>query len=319
MFLRLSLALLLVVPVAGHAQVAEAVAVQQALRDAEQRVVTVGHRLAVRNAASCPAPVPLAGWILGDTRLYGDAAKSAAKQVYDVRKSDALFIAALAPGGAAETSGARIGQTVRVKDAGTEPFARIEATETIVRRAAPDQPIAFVPDPPLATPLRLETGCATDWRVQAENGLSAAADGTRVFVSAAFVRYLIDDSELAALLAHEMAHNILRHRARLDAAGLQRGPRERFGRNARLIRATEREADRLSVWLLAGAGYDPRSAIAFRTRYGRAHGSGWPTRTHDRWQKRVSDMTAEIAALQSALQSDPAARPPLVDAPPPLE
>ena len=48
-----------------------------------------------------------------------------------------------------------------------------------------------------------------------------------------------------------------RHRVRLDAARVSRGFLGNFGRNARLIRETEVEADRLSVYLLERAGYDP--------------------------------------------------------------
>src|SRR3546814_17247433 len=56
-----------------------------------------------------------------------------------------------------------------------------------------------------------------------------------------------DDAELAAAIAHELAHNILRHRARLDAAGVDRGLAKQFGRNARMFKQTEIEADRPSV------------------------------------------------------------------------
>src|SRR3546814_9337771 len=73
---------------------------------------------------------------------------------------------------------------------------------------------------------------------------------------------------LAAAVAHELAHNILRHRERLDAADVDRGLFKGFGRSARLFRQTEVEADRLSVWLMRGAGYDPQAAVRLWGRFG---------------------------------------------------
>ena len=76
-----------------------------------------------------------------------------------------------------------------------------------------------------------------------------------------FERY--DDADIAVVVAHELAHNILRHRARLDAAGISRGLFAEVGRNGRLIRRTEDEADLLGLHLLRNAGYDPASAPRF--------------------------------------------------------
>src|SRR3546814_2491582 len=73
---------------------------------------------------------------------------------------------------------------------------------------------------------------------------------------------------LAAAVAHELAHNILRHRERLDAADVARGLFKGFGRSARLFRQTEIEADRLSAWPMRGAGYDPPAAVRFWGRFG---------------------------------------------------
>ena len=58
----------------------------------------------------------------------------------------------------------------------------------------------------------------------------------------------------------------------LDAAGVDRGRFKELGRSARLFRQTEAEADRLSVWLLAGAGYDPEAAARFWRKFGRRKG-----------------------------------------------
>ena len=99
---------------------------------------------------------------------------------------------------------------------------------------------------------------------------------------------------MAAALAHELAHNLLAHRAWL----------RKEGRTVGNIRQTEREADRLMPWLLANAGYDPAAAARFFRQWGPRHG-GWifRARTHDGWDERAEFVTAElpkIAAMRAA-------------------
>ena len=105
--------------------------------------------------------------------------------------------------------------------------------------------------------VRAERGCASRFLILPSRQLNAFANGRSVQVTSRLAEEVRREDELAAVLAHEFAHHVLRHRARLDAAGVERGLLGNFGRNARLIRETEEEADRLSVWLLARAGYDP--------------------------------------------------------------
>ncbi len=65
----------------------------------------------------------------------------------------------------------------------------------------------------------------------------------------------MSDEEIAVVVAHELAHNILHHRARLDAAGVSRGLVAEFGRNARL---TREQAMHLATYALkqnADGGY----------------------------------------------------------------
>jgi hypothetical protein len=104
-----------------------------------------------------------------------------------------------------------------------------------------------------------------------------------------------EDELLAAALAHELAHNLLGHRARLDASG----------RAWSKVKATERQADRLSVWLLANAGYAPDAALRFFERWGPATDLGLFTEpSHDRWKTRVTRIASEIAALRAAMAKD---------------
>ncbi|PQM28257.1 peptidase M48, Ste24p [Sphingopyxis lindanitolerans] len=293
----------------------------------EARVAAIGFRLTTANAAWCPAVQPQFGWIWGDPRLYDGARRAEALAAYHAADIDAPFIAAIAPGSPADRAGLHVGAPVLTID-GTavpasedaDPFARIAAVEArfaaLPPRAAAK--ISGAAGPAVAiTPV---PGCASDFRVDARDRPEGAADGRLVVVSGGLVRFAASDDELAAAVAHELAHNILHHRARLDAAGVDRGLGKQFGRNARLFKQTEIEADRLSAWLLAGAGYDPHAAIRFWTRFGQREGRPlFQAGTHPRWRDRVASIATEVRAIDAARAAGRPLEPPLIADPPPLE
>jgi predicted Zn-dependent protease len=125
--------------------------------------------------------------------------------------------------------------------------------------------------------------------------------------------YFLDDGEFAAVIAHEMAHNLLKHRDRLNAQRVNRGFFGQFGKSAGRIKDSEIEADRLSVWLMANAGYDPQAAIRFWTRYGKEHGKGiFSASTHYRWKKRVELFEEEMKKMAAIEPVDGKYPPPLL-------
>lgn len=298
-----------------------------ALAALESRVATIGFRLTTANAAWCREQQPQFGWIWGDPRLYDAERRRVALAAYGAADRDAPFVAAIAPTGPAALAGLRVGMAVlgiaaaAVPDgADAHPFARITAIEMQLAAFPAAAPLAF--DVGGAAPLRITpvAGCISDFRVEASEKPGAVADGRMVLVNHGLAKFAADDAELAAAIAHEVAHNILRHRARLDAAGVDRGLGKQFGRSARLFKQTEVEADRLSAWLLAGAGYDPAAAARFWTRFGQREGRPlFQAGTHPRWRDRVASIEAEVAAIAAARAQGQPLRPPLIDAPPPLD
>lgn len=304
--------------------------VYAALAAVEARVAAIGFRLTTANAAWCPVQQPQFGWVWGDPRLYDADRRAAALAAYGATDRDAPFVAAVAPASPAAAAGLRVGTAVTgmqgraVPDgADAHPFARITAIETWLAALPPTAPLALdTGDTGDTGALTVSpvAGCISDFRVEANEKAGAVADGRMVLVNQGLVEFADDDDELAAAIAHELAHNILRHRARLDAVGVDRGLGKQFGRSARLFKQTEVEADRLSVWLLAGAGYDPAAAARFWTRFGQRKGRPLvQAGTHPGWRDRVASLNAEAAAIAAARASGQPLRPPLVDAPPPLE
>ena len=105
----------------------------------------------------------------------------------------------------------------------------------------------------------------------------------------------------------------MKHKDRLNAQKVNRGFFGQFGKSAGRIKQAEIEADRLSVWLMKNAGYDPQAAIRFWTRYGKKHGKGiFSASTHYRWKKRVKLFEEEIAKMQTAETLDGKISPPLL-------
>jgi len=146
--------------------------------------------------------------------------------------------------------------------------------------------------------LESRLACPSRFQITVNADRSASANGEIVSISSGMAEYFLDDGEFAAVIAHELAHNLLKHRDRLNAQDVNRGFFGQFGKSAGRIKASEIEADRLSVWLMANAGYDPQVAIRFWTRYGKEHGKGiFSASTHYRWKKRVELFQEEMAKM----------------------
>lgn len=275
-----------------------------AARELDTQVATIGQRLAVSSLAWCGDRTWLPGVTLG---LENPALASRGG-----RREVRATILALAEGGPARRAGLAANDVVETVDGRALPFATVAAdggfsgVEQVrdVFEAAFADGSARLSVRRAGTAVTLdvgaEQGCASRFLILPSRELNAFANGRSVQVTSRLAEETRREDELAAILAHEFAHHVLRHRARLEASGVARGMMRNFGRSAQLVRATEAEADRLSVWLLARAGYDPEAAVRFWSWFGRRGLNMFGSPTHGGWQNRVARMTAEIAAMRAA-------------------
>lgn len=299
------------------------------LRAADVRVLSVGYRLATANAPFCRATENAAGMTLHHIAQYPDAAGARATFGF---ASDYAVLALVADGPAARAG-------LRTDDAivslGGMPLVPPAEELAAIDHVAAYRPIAWADarmraaldkgpvqlgilrdGQPITVTITGKPACRSRFELRPSDSYGASADGDIVGITVPMLAFMIDDGELAAILAHEMAHNLLEHRTRLNAAGVQRGLMQQLGRNARLTLATEIEADRLSTWLMANAGYDPKASVRFWTRYGKQRGKGiFSAPTHYRWKKRVALFEAEMAAMAASAKDPRGWYPPLLAEP----
>ena len=276
--------------------------------------MTVGYRLTIANAPFCRNRAPNAGWVIHDVAQYPDDETARAAFAFE----QPVQIAAVVQGGPADQAGIRAGDSFVGLDDATLYWPAMPVGKTGYERMASFKQLVgerWKTDGSLSVKLvrKGETSakkisgssaCKSDFWVDSKAKMDAGADGERVRVTSGLMAYTPDEQELAAVVAHELAHNLLQHRARLDKGGK--------GRTAATLE-TEIEADRLSVWLMTNAGYDPNASIRFWERYGRKTGLGiFSAGTHLRWKNRVKLLQAEIDLLKQAEKHDGLVTPPFL-------
>ncbi len=279
-----------------------------AMRVLDEQVARIGHRLAVANLDLCADRRWLPGFAVHDLSQYGGEYRDAASRAFGLGARPAVL--AVPPGGPADRAGLRADDLLVSLDGAALPdgesasdgsFERMEHILGAIETAFADG-VADVEfergGVSLAVRVEAERGCPSRFQVIPSRRLNALADGRYVQLTTAIADYAQDEQELAAVLAHEFAHNVLSHRARLDAADVERGFFGNFGRNARLIRETEIEADRLSVYLLDRAGYDPEAPVRFWTRFGKRGLNFLGSATHPNWRRRIDLFRTEIEAIR---------------------
>ncbi|WP_421836360.1 hypothetical protein [Novosphingobium sp.] len=264
------------------------------LQQDDAQVQTIGWRLSHANAPYCARGAPGIGLLLGDVQTFADPA--VARAIYGLTGD--IAVAAVAAGGPAEAAGLAANAVVLAVDG--EPIG-----------PAPRQGSW---DRVWALQSRLEQAAAQGGKV------ALSLDGGRVVtvpaVPSCGVRFILDDAKdnagatrsqvrigrealdqlggneamIAAVLAHELAHAALDHETLL-------GPGKR---PTAAVRRTEREADRLSVWIMANAGYPPEAALTMIRRIGPRGLLVIPGASHGKASTRAREMAAEIAVMRAS-------------------
>ncbi|GAC1412673.1 MAG: hypothetical protein NVSMB6_14530 [Burkholderiaceae bacterium] len=274
------------------------------LRDADLRLGTLVYRLAIANNALCDSHESATGMVIQtldqfpkDLRLQARSALRFETPVVveAVVDSSPSKVAGLQPGDGIEMvngqslldSSTNVVPSTAARDNAEDTLSKLPSGETAtvkLTRNGVHFNLQFVP----------RVSCSVRSELVTDSGFGAQSDDKRIQIG---IDYLarFDNDEIAALVAHELAHIILQHTKRLEAQGVDRGLLKEFGRNTCKIREAENEADRFSIWLLANAGFDPSIAPKFWRGNGRSiSGRTSAGSTHDSARRRADAMDEQI-------------------------
>ena len=242
----------------------------------------IAYRLVVANAPRCTAQVPATGLVIEALDQYPTFVRPAASR--QLGFATPLGIASVVPGSVGDRAGFRAGDGLLAIAGVVLDSSALELPYDALRDRA--EQALFVQEPDRAIDFRIQRGatsvtipvtplpgCSARFEVIAAATLIARSQHRTIQLSTAFIERFGEDA-VAVAFAHELAHLVLRH--------------EKASKQA------ERDADRLSLHLLAAAGYDPQIA----PRFWREHGASMGSRGHDSVKKRISLLEAEIAVMQ---------------------
>jgi len=303
---RLALLLILAAALPASAQADEAL---ERVRAGDMRVASIGYRLSVGAAAICDRKEPGLGIQLHTLAQYPPESRDRVRAHFGF--SGNVAVEGVVPGSPAERAGVKQddgivaieGVTIPADLPGEASNAGFIALYESLAALPPDQPIEMTvvrAGERLRLRIQPVPACRTRYELELDDGFDARADGAFVQITS---RYLNETplELLPALLAHELSHNILRHRERLEAAGAGFGLLSGFGSNVGLFRQTEIQADILAVHLLARAGYDPGIAARFRREIGPKQLVGMiRSRSHPPLKDRIALAEAEAARIAAA-------------------
>lgn len=252
----------------------------ESLRAADTRVAAIAYRLTTRNAALCRDLEPELGLQLHTLAQYQPAARGSAKAAFGFAAPVAVEL--VLPEGPAAQAGVRPDEAVVAIDGAPldTPAPGEAPASTAARDALFARIAARAPDQPIRLTLAGAQGrrdvriapvpaCRALAEVTFERDSYALESGVIAIAARSLERF--DADGLAVVVAHELAHLLLRTQARLAAAGVKSGALVgELGRNARLRKQGEVEADRLAVALLYNAGYPADLAARFYRGPGKA-------------------------------------------------
>ena len=277
-----------------------ALAQEQSIETADRRLAQVAERLQAANVALCRQHMPLTGLIVFSADQYG--------QPDPVRFADGpVAVAQVLPGSPAHAAGVMANDAIVTLDGVAvadqvpeEGFSLRDTTFDLLAGHGTGNPLVLGlrrQGQELTATITPPPGCRALVEVVTGRGDIARSDGRVIQISWQRVAQWTDD-ELATIVAHELAHSVLEHRRKLASAGVDGGLLGEFGRNRRLRRQVEQEADLLSVHLLANAGYDPQLGPQFwRSDAGARLDSGiLRSGAYAAPDRRAAMMEAEIAA-----------------------
>lgn len=266
-------------PDAGTALLQDAPAVRlQRLTDLDVRVAGVAWTLALANEDLCPVNRLRAGWTLQSASQYGAELRPLAEARYGLAGDLPGLLAAPAGSPAAEAGLARgdlilsvNGQPLAEGQAvAEESYDGLQANVAILDAALARGPARLTvrrDGVEREATVRPVSACAYPAQVEVSGSFRSRTDGRHIFISDGMANLAEDEDQLAFVLAHELAHAVLEHRSQPDVTGVRGGLNWAISMRRGLSLSSEADADRMGLFLVARAGFDPYRAVEFLSRW----------------------------------------------------
>jgi hypothetical protein len=234
----------------------------------ELRLATITYRIGASSANSCPRREMMTGMLLHDLSQYDPHVRPAISRAFSLNSG--VGVLGVVPGSTAAAAGLQVDDEIlsignvsverhAAQHPGAKSYRRMEAlsallnanlasgrTDLRVRRRGEV----------LKLSLHGQASCGGQLTLVNSREKNAWADGRYVIVTTAMLELARSDDEVAFIIAHEMAHNILGH------SHPTRRRNGIFGGISR-VKKGEIEADSFAVHLMSGAGYRPLGGISF--------------------------------------------------------
>jgi hypothetical protein len=294
-FKRAAGGLIAVAAVASSTSLSAAPMSLRAFAEQQMHIATIGYRINTANANRCARPQMLTGMLLHDLSQYDYAVRPAVSRAFSL--GSGFGVIQIVPGSAAERAGLRIDdEIIGVRGVSVEDPSAVAQSGKSYRRM--DRFAAFLQSALQSggadllirrngtvsrLTLQAEAGCGGELSLLNSNEQNAWSDGTHVAITTGMLRMARSDDEVAFVVAHEMAHNMLGHSSS--------GASQIFG-----ARRSEIAADQMAVGLMTYAGYRPESGVSFLETARRKY--WWSiSLDHPGFGSRIRAVTAAISAL----------------------
>jgi len=266
--------------VSSHAKVsADTQASLLALQRDDQRVADTAWRIAARNADSCTKIWAALGVSLQHVSQYAPAYRAAAKAAFGL--DDAYpSILAVSDGSPASAEGLKPNDTLRTvngadlastsgKQTTAASYDAVSAAMAVLE-ALPEQKAAVLSiergGQRLDVSVTPQNVCRSRVELAPGNSINANANGLVAQISGRLVDWVQSDDELALVIAHEIAHNLMGHPKTLSEKSALSGLATSLGLSGKAQRQMELDADRMGIIMAAGAGYNYKIAPDFWAR-----------------------------------------------------
>jgi len=269
----------------------------------EMHLATIAYRIGIARAGICPNREMMTGMVLHDLTQYDRLMRPAVSRAFSL--TNGIGVLGLVPDSAAAQAGLQIDDEIlsvgghSVEDAsaqtaGSKSSWRMERFQNAMQAALDVGPTKLLirRHGDLRTIfLNGQPGCGGRLSLTNSSVQNAWSDGTHVVVTIGMSQMAASDDEIAFVIAHEMAHNILDHSRNSDKRMGIFG----FGRGLARAKRSEIEADRFAVRLMRDGGYGPAGGVAFLRKASRR--MWWSISfDHPGFGKRIRTVKAAIAA-----------------------